>query len=125
MEDIQLETAERLLPCLMMYKIVAWRVIYVTMLGRECPELPCDVLFTEAEWKSVFQIVRQMPPPETPPQLQEFLGILAELGGYNARKHDGPPGPQAIWIGIRRMTDFAAAWLAFGPGSPFQPLTYK
>jgi len=124
-EDIQLETAERLLPCLMMYKIVAWRVIYVTMLGRECPELPCDVLFTEAEWKSVFQIVRQMPPPETPPQLQEFLGILAELGGYNARKHDGPPGPQAIWIGIRRMTDFAAAWLAFGPGSPFQPLTYK
>ena len=124
-EDIQLETAERLLPCLMLYKIVAWRVIYVTMLGRECPELPCDVLFTEAEWKSVFRIVRQMPPPASPPKLQEFLGIVAELGGYNARKHDDPPGPQAIWIGIRRMADFAEAWLTFGPGSPLQPLTCK
>jgi len=124
-EDIQLETAERLLPCLMLYKIVAWRVIYVTMLGRECPELLCDVLFTEAEWKSVFRIVRQVPPPASPPSLKEFVAILAELGGYNARKCDAPPGPQSIWTGIRRMTDFAEAWLTFGPGSSFQPLTYK
>lgn len=124
-EDIQLETAERLLPCLMLYRIVAWRVIYVTMLGRECPDMPCDALFTEAEWKSVFRVVRQIPPPTSPPTLKDFLSILAELGGYNARKCDTPPGPQSIWIGIRRMTDFAQAWLAFGPGSSFHPLTYK
>lgn len=120
-EEIQLETAARLLPCLMLYRIVAWRVVYVTMLGRECPELPCDTLFTEPEWKSVYQIVRKVDPPSSPPPLKEFVSLLAELGGYNGRKHDAPPGSQAIWVGIRRMTDFAQAWLAFGPGAQIKP----
>lgn len=124
-EKIQLETAERLQPCLMLYRIVAWRVVYVTMLGREYPNLPCDVLFSEAEWKSVYRIVRQIPPPESPPSLKEFIPMLAKLGGYNARKHDGPPGPQALWTGMRRMADFADAWLTFGPGSPSPPLVCK
>lgn len=124
-EDIQLETAARLLPCLMLYRIVAWRLVYVTMLGRECPELPCDVLFAEPEWKSVYQIVRKTDPPTSPPPLKEFLSLLATLGGYNDRPQDAPPGPQAIWIGIRRMNDFAQAWLTFGPGSQIKPLVYK
>jgi len=121
-EEIQLETEARLLPCLMLYRIVAWRVVYVTMLGRECPELSCTVLFTDPEWKSAYRIVRKVDPPVTAPSLKEFLFILAELGGHNGRKHDAPPGPQAIWIGIRRMTDFAQAWLAFGPGSQTKPI---
>jgi hypothetical protein len=48
-----------------------------------------------------------------PPSINEFLEVLAQLGGYNARKNDPPPGPQHIWIGVRRMTDFALAWSAF------------
>ena len=31
------------------------------------------------------------------------------------RQGDPPPGPQAIWAGIRRMTDFASARQSFGP----------
>ena len=115
-EDIQLETAERLKPCLMLYKIVAWRVLYATMLGRECPNLACDVIFVEHEWKSVWIIATDTPPPKAPPPLHEFLILLATLGGYNNRQHDGPPGPQAIWTGMRRMHDFALAWTKFGPG---------
>ena len=41
--------------------------------------------------------------------------MLAELGGYNGRKDDAPPGPKALWIAIRRMSDFALAWQSFGP----------
>jgi Transposase DNA-binding/Transposase Tn5 dimerisation domain len=115
-EDIQLETADRLKPCLMLYKIVAWRVLYATMLGRECPTLACDVIFVEHEWKSVWTITTDTLPPETAPPLQEFLILLAKLGGYNNRQQDGPPGPQAIWSGMRRMHDFALAWTKFGPG---------
>lgn len=114
-EEIQLETNDRLLPCLMLYKVIAWRLMYLTFLGRECPELPCDVLFADEEWKPVWKIIRGDPLPEAAPQLSEFIPLLARLGGYNARKHDRPPGAQAIWIGIRRMTDFALAWTAFGP----------
>ena len=114
-EKIQLETSERLLKCLMVYKIIAWRVMYLTMLGRHCPNLPCDVLFTADEWMSVWKITRDEPIPESPPDLATFLLLLGELGGHNGRHRDGPPGPQALWIGIRRMTDFALAWRAFGP----------
>ena len=114
-ERIQLETSARLLPCLMLYKIVAWRVLYLTMLGRECPELPCDVLFTEDEWKPVWKITREEPIPKNAPNLSEFLLLLGQLGGHNGRTKDGAPGPQSLWVGIRRMTDFAMAWRAFGP----------
>lgn len=120
-EQIQLETAERLLPCLMLYKIVAWRVLYLTMLGRHCPELPCDVLFTADEWKPVWKITTEEPIPDVAPPLNKFLLLLAELGGHNGRAHDGPPGPQSLWVGIRRMTDFALAWRKFGPPANGEP----
>ena len=31
----------------------------------------------------------------------------AGLGGYLDRQCDGPPGPQAIWIGLQRARDLA------------------
>lgn len=117
-EDIQLENNHRLQNSLMFYKVICWRVMYFTFLGRECPELPCDAMFAEAEWKPVWKIVNHEPLPESPPTLEQFMPMLAQLGGYNRRTHDGPPGPQAIWVGIRRMTDFALAWKTFGPGNP-------
>lgn len=115
-ERIQLETAPRLWRCLMLYKIVTWRVLYLTMLGRTCPDLPCDVLFTADEWMPVWRITQPKKPlPQTPPKLAAFLMLVGQLGGHNGRRHDDPPGPQAIWTGIRRLTDFALAWRAFGP----------
>lgn len=112
-EEVQLETVERLLNCLMLYKVIAWRVMYLTYLGRECPELPCTAVFAEIEWKPTWKIVVKKEPPADPPSLNAFLNVLATLGGYNARKTDAPPGPQYIWSGLRRMTDFAIAWSAF------------
>lgn len=114
-EEIQLETASRLLPCLAFYEIIAWRVMYVTYLGRECGEIPCDVIFAPEEWKSVYKVTTRKDPPSAAPRLSDFLILLAQLGGYNGRKSDGPPGPGAIWMGMRRCFDFAAAWLLFGP----------
>lgn len=116
-EEVQLETVERLLNCLMLYKVIAWRVMYLTYLGRECPDLPCTAVFAEIEWKPTWKIATKKEPPATPPSLNEFLNVLAQLGGYNARKKDAPPGPQYIWSGLRRMTDFAIAWSAFQENS--------
>jgi Transposase DNA-binding/Transposase Tn5 dimerisation domain len=114
-EQIQLETEARLKPCLSLYLIVAWRVLYLTMLGRTGPDLPCEVVFAEEEWKSVWTIVRQEPAPAVAPSLNEMIGLVASLGGHLGRTKDGPPGPQVLWIGLQRMRDFAAAWQAFGP----------
>lgn len=111
-EDIQLETKSRFSNCLAFYKIIAWRVMHVTHQSRESPDIPCSVLFTPAEWKSVWHITTGAE-PTSPPSLDEFTKQLATLGGYNNRKRDGPPGPESLWIAIRRMNDFALAWMTF------------
>src|SRR6185295_182121 len=114
-EELQFEREDRLQVCLALYLIVAWRVLYVLMLGRECPNLCCDAVLSEAEWKSVYVIARDEPAPKQPPTIQVMIPLIAGLGGYLGRKCDGPPGPQTMWIGLQRMRDFAIAWAAFGP----------
>jgi Transposase DNA-binding/Transposase Tn5 dimerisation domain len=116
-EELQLETAERFLNCLSLYLIVAWRVLFVMHLGRECPEMPCSAVFTTAEWKAVYAIV-QGEPPTAVPRLGDLLILIAQLGGYLNRTGDSPPGPKAIWIGLQRTRDFALAYERFGPRTP-------
>ena len=100
----------------MFYKIIAWRILHLTFLGRETPDIPCEHVFAPDEWKPVWKIVKKTAPPKKPPKLNEFVLILAALGGYNGRKNDPPPGTQVLWTALRRMVDFAIAWQAFGPG---------
>lgn len=114
-EDIRLETTARLKNCLAFYKIIAARLLHLTYLGRTAPDLPCTAAFADCEWKSVWRVVKKRPLPKQPPRLGEFVRLLAELGGWNNRPKEPPPGPQPLWIGLRRMLDFARAWLAFGP----------
>ena len=45
----------------------------------------------------------------------ELSQTPTRLGGDNNRATEAPPGPQPLWIGLRRTTDFGTAWLAFGP----------
>ncbi len=42
-EELQLRTSSALKLAILLYMIVAWRVLYVMHLGRQCPDLPCSV----------------------------------------------------------------------------------
>lgn len=114
-EEIQLETLSRVKNCLAFYKIIAWRILYLTYLNRTTPELPCTSMFDDSEWKTVWRVTTKSTLPQQPPTLGEFIRLLARLGGYNDRVKDPPPGPQVLWTALRRMVDFAVAWQAFGP----------
>lgn len=116
-EKLQFETTERYERCLAVYMIVAWRVFYLMMLGRECPDITCEGLLEPEEWKALYVIANKTAPPSKPPKLGEVLILIAKLGGFLARKGDGHPGPKAMWIGIQRLRDFGIAWKAFGPNS--------
>ena len=61
-EKLQLEHVERLRPALALYMIVAWRVLYLTLMGRECPELPCDLVFETSEWQAVYLVATKTRP---------------------------------------------------------------
>lgn len=110
-EELQFETTARFVNCLAVYQIVAWRVLFALRLGRECPEMPCDAVFAEAEWRAVYQVVVGQA-ATTPPSLGQMVIWIAQLGGYLNRKGDGPPGPQTMWIGLQRARDFALTWIA-------------
>lgn len=115
-EQLALQHVARLECAIALYLIVAWRVLWVSALGRLGPEVPADVVFAEEEWKSVCAVVTRGPAPAQPPPLGEFVRMVASLGGYLGRKGDGPPGTQTLWLGLQSMTHYALAWLAFGPG---------
>lgn len=121
-EERLFEHIDRLLPCLAVYLIVAWRTLMLVRLGRSCPDLNCEAVFEPAEWKSVWMVIHRKKPPRKPPKLKEMLRLIAQLGGYvNRPNRSDPPGVQTTWLGLQRMYDLALAWDTFGPGTGTKP----
>lgn len=85
------------------------RVWYLSLLGRTCPELPCDAVFAQEEWHAVYIITHRQPPPGTPPSLNEMIRRVAGCGGFLHRKGDGFPGAESPWMGLTCCHDFVIA----------------
>jgi len=108
-EQVRVQTEQRLLNALAMYVIVAWRLHNITMVGRAYPEVSCAIVFEPREWHTLYTMQHHSHPPPTPPPLREMVRSLAPLGGFLARTKDGEPGMQAIWQGDQRLHDFLYA----------------
>ena len=115
-ERRRFEHIDRVLPCLGLYLIVAWRTLFVCRMGRSCPDMDCEALFEPSEWKAVWVAVHHKKPPKKAPRLSEMVHLIASLGGYVERPQS-EPGTQTLWIGLQRMYDLAWAWDSFGPGA--------
>lgn len=48
-EQLAHKTAERLKRAIAINMVIAWRIMLMTLLGRQCPELPAEVLFSDLE----------------------------------------------------------------------------
>jgi hypothetical protein len=118
-EKLQLETTDRLMAAVAVYLIVAWRVLYLVRLGRECPEMTCEAVLMPEEWQSVWRVVKGKDPPKKVPSLGVMIPLIAQLGGYIPRPND-PPGPKTMWIGLQRTRDFALVWSIFHPTPPLK-----
>jgi hypothetical protein len=117
-EDRQFGSAKGLTNCLAVDMIVAWRILYMTRLGRAVPDLPCTAVFTEDEWQSLYTVAHpNRSLPEQPPSLNEVIRIIAKLGGPIGRKSDGPPGVESLWVGLGRLYDISMCWRLFRPAA--------
>ena len=95
--------------------VIAWRIAYVVKLGRTCPDISAEILFTASEWKSVYKVINKGAKlPDKPPTLDEFVIMIARLGGYLNRKNDPPPGSTVMWRGFNKMDTLVLAWETFG-----------
>ena len=120
-EDRQLETADRLKRCLTRYSVIAWRILYATMLARAAPDVPCTVLLDADEWQGLYcRIHRVAVAPEKPPTLRQAVRWIGQLGGFQGRKHDGEPGVMVLWKGFQRLVDVAAMYRIMRP-APVSP----
>jgi hypothetical protein len=115
-EERFFEHMDRLGPCVGLYLIVAWRVLFLCHLGRNCPDMDCEAILEPSEWKAVWVKVKGRKPPRKAPRLSEMVHLIASLGGYVERPKS-EPGTQTLWIGLQRMYDLAWAWDNFGPGA--------
>ena len=110
------EPAHRDSECLMrlvaINMVIAWRIHLMTLLGREVPELPMDLLFSDLEI-TVLERYCESRGVEKPANLGESVRLVAKLGGYLGRNHDPPPGAEVLWRGLRKLSNWcecAAFW---------------
>ncbi len=119
-ESHQYHTAKRLERAITIDAVIAWRVMLLTLLGREAPELPCEVVFSTWETK----LLRAMQPKYAPETITNDDGltigtaclIIGRLGGALRRNSREPPGHQKMVRGLSRFTDIYYGYSLGGAG---------
>ena len=123
-EDKQLENAERLKRCLTLYSVIAWRILYATMLARVVPDVSCTMLLDQNEWQGLYcRIHRVAVAPPKPPTLRQAVRWIAQLGGFLGRKGDGEPGVSVLWKGFQHLVDVTTMYRIMRPAPTPQPRT--
>jgi hypothetical protein len=119
-EERLMREETRLENCLAIDLVVAWRIFHLTMLGRECPQLPATVCLDDVEWK-ILAATFAGSIPEEPPSIGEAVLWVARLGGYIARPKDHRPGPTVMWRGLTTLQHMSAGWRLYGAIMPAGP----
>ncbi len=121
-EDRRLAEAGNLQACLALDMVVAWRVLYLTRLGRQTPDLPCSVFFEEEEWKALYAYHhKSAATPKDPPTLGVAMRMVAQIGGFLGRKGDGHPGATVLWRGLDKLSFITDTFRLFHPALPRGP----
>jgi len=94
--------AERLSRAISIRMVIAWRIMLMTLLGREEPTLPPELLFTDVELKVLRRYAAKRKKREIH-TLQDAVIWTAILGGYQNRTHDPPPGADLTWYGRMKL----------------------
>ncbi len=112
-EERQFDDLDNIKRFLAVDSVVAWRVLYLTLLSREVPQMSCSALLEAYEWQALYCFVHKTKKfPSQVPTLAEAVRWIGQLGGFTAsRKHQ--PGTTVLWQGLQRLSDISQAWLVF------------
>lgn len=110
-EQCRLGTAASLIRYLTVMSIAAWRIFWITIIGRSNPDSLCTLFLTDAEWRVLYSKVYQTYQiPKEPISTHAAIHLIARLGGFLDRSLDHEPGVVAIWRGWRRLADLSDGW---------------
>lgn len=104
-EQLGLETAERLCKALTLYAAVAARIVALRDLGRRDPNAPCTRVLTQEEWHVLVRRFEKRRPQanEPPATIRQAMLWIGRLGGHLGRKRDPLPGVRVLWRGWRDL----------------------
>ena len=103
-EKLQERSAGKTVTLILMYSIIAVRILYLTYLARICPDIQCNIMFDEDEWKVLYCAANKTKkPPSEPYSIKEAVEYIAVLGGLKGAKSDGAPGLKIIWTGLNKL----------------------
>ena len=103
-EKIQQRSVDGIELLILMYSIIAIHMMQLTFLSRKAPQTPCDLIFSEPEWTTLYRAAnRTKSNPGAPPSMEDAVRLIAKLGGHVAANSDGPPGLKVIWIGLNKL----------------------
>jgi hypothetical protein len=118
LEQLQLETADRLERALATYAIVAWRLLWLTYEARSHPTESIEGILPPHYWIALYCHIHQTTvQPQEPPSLVDCVRWIARLGGFLGRKSDGEPGVKTLWLGLQRVHDMASIWQLLAAGN--------
>ena len=118
-EKLKYETLDRYLTAFAFLMIVGFRVEYLKGAARQDSAASCEKYFSADDWQPAYYVWNDGGElPAEPPTIGEFMLLVAELGGWQRKKSQGPPGSMTIWRGIRRMEAYADAFRAFKKANP-------
>ena len=118
----QWASGERVQRCLTLYRVIAWRIFYATMLARAVPDMPCRVLLDLDAWPAWSCAIQQCStPPEEPPSLEQAVRWIAQLGGFVGRRRRDHPGTEPLWRGFQHLMDRTKMYRIIRPEPSIRP----
>jgi hypothetical protein len=110
-EERQFRSAEKLEKTIVQDMLVAFTIIYISMIRRIRPQESCTRIFRDSEWQSLWTYLFEDPLPDRPPDLDEMIELLGMLGGHPGRNGDSPPGPKVFRQAFAQMPAIERMWL--------------
>ena len=102
-EKIQQRSVQKTVKLILMYSIIAIKILNMTYLARISPDESCATVFEESEWKVLYCTANKTKVPDEPYAISEAVKYVAKLGGFHGCKSDGSPGLKVIWIGLNKL----------------------
>lgn len=103
MEALKLGSMAKLELALAVYLVVSWHLARLVTLGRIHPDWSAELFFAKTEWTDTYILNKRKPPT-----VREIVRLIAQLGGFLARKGDGEPSVKTLRLGIQALHHFVS-----------------
>jgi hypothetical protein len=103
-EGLQQHSVDRLEMMVLLYSLISVHIMLLTYLSRLYPDLSCELLFSQSEWKLLYRAAKRTSvAPEKAFSMADAIRFVAALGGFVGAPSDGLPGLKVVWLGLSKF----------------------